>query len=59
VKDNGIGMSPEATELLFKIDQFHSTSGTYNEKGTGLGLLLCKDFVEVHGGTIRAESTPC
>jgi signal transduction histidine kinase len=56
VKDNGIGISDENMRKLFKIDAFHSTPGTQDEKGTGLGLLLCKEFVELHGGNIRIES---
>jgi signal transduction histidine kinase len=56
VIDNGIGISAENLRKLFKIDAFHSTPGTHNEKGTGLGLLLCKEFVELHGGSIRIES---
>ena len=58
VKDNGIGISPRAQKNLFKLDLVHSTKGTNNEKGTGLGLLLCKEFVETHGGNIRVESSP-
>jgi signal transduction histidine kinase len=56
VKDNGIGISFEVRRNLFKIDGFHSKAGTNNEKGTGLGLLLCKEFIEMHGGDIRVES---
>ena len=56
VKDNGIGISDENKRKLFKIDAIHSTPGTQDEKGTGLGLLLCKEFVELHGGNIRIES---
>jgi signal transduction histidine kinase len=56
IKDNGIGMSKEDQKKLFKIDSFHSTPGTHDEKGTGLGLLLCKEFVELHGGNIRINS---
>lgn len=58
VEDNGIGMSPEIRKTLFKIDKFHSTEGTLHEKGTGLGLMLCKEFVEIHGGNIQIESEP-
>ena len=56
VKDNGIGISAENQKKLFQIDTFHSTPGTHNEKGTGLGLLLCKEFVELHGGNILIDS---
>jgi signal transduction histidine kinase len=56
VNDNGIGISDEDRKKLFIVDSFHSTPGTRNEKGTGLGLLLCKEFVELHGGNIRIES---
>jgi signal transduction histidine kinase len=56
IKDNGVGISPDEQRKLFKIDAFHSTPGTNDERGTGLGLLLCKEFVELHGGNIRIES---
>ncbi|WKN30376.1 ATP-binding protein [Porifericola rhodea] len=56
VKDTGLGMKEETLNKLFKESSFNSTTGTANEKGTGLGLLLCKDFVEKNGGTIWAES---
>ena len=55
VKDNGMGISNENQAKLFKHDNF-STSGTSNETGIGLGLLLCKDFVEKNGGEIWFES---
>lgn len=56
VKDDGVGISREAQRELFKTNVFRSTQGTNHEHGTGLGLLLCKEFVEIHGGTIRVES---
>jgi signal transduction histidine kinase len=56
VTDSGVGMSVDALNNLFKIETSFSTRGTENEKGTGLGLLLCKEFVEKHGGRIWAES---
>jgi signal transduction histidine kinase len=56
VADNGVGMSPEAIQKLFLLGTKHSTLGTAKEKGTGLGLLLCKEFVEKNGGTIHVES---
>ena len=56
VKDNGIGISAEDKIKMFKVEELHSTPGTHNEKGTGLGLLLCKEFVELHGGTLLLES---
>jgi len=56
IKDNGTGISEETIKKLFKIDKFHSLSGTNNERGTGLGLLFCKEFVELHGGKIWVES---
>ena len=58
VSDNGVGMDKESISKLFRIDQNHSTLGTENEKGTGLGLLLCKEFVEKHGGRIWVDSAP-
>ncbi len=56
VRDNGVGIKPKNIEKLFRIDQNTSTFGTQNESGTGLGLILCKDFVEKHGGKIWVES---
>lgn len=56
VKDNGIGISSENLSKLFNQHAHPTTKGTANEKGTGLGLILCKDFVERNGGTIWAES---
>lgn len=56
VSDTGLGMTPTAIESLFKLEKTFSTAGTANEKGTGLGLILCKEFVEKNGGTISVES---
>jgi len=56
VSDNGVGMEKNTVDKLFRIDESYSTPGTQNEKGTGLGLLLCKEFIEKHGGNIRVES---
>jgi two-component system sensor histidine kinase/response regulator len=58
VSDTGIGISKEIRKTLFKTGKFQSTAGTHNEKGTGLGLLLCKEFVETQGGKIRIQSQP-
>jgi signal transduction histidine kinase/Tfp pilus assembly protein PilF len=57
VKDNGIGMTDDITKKLFDKVNPYSTRGTANEKGTGLGLILCKEFVEKNGGRIWVEST--
>ncbi len=54
--DTGIGIPPEKIENLFKIDKSFTTPGTNNELGTGLGLILCKEFVEKNGGNIWVES---
>jgi len=56
VSDNGIGISEDTLSKLFRLDANISTHGTDNEKGTGLGLFLCKEFVEKHGGKIWVES---
>ena len=56
VKDNGIGVSKNNIHKLFSIDDNFTTPGTKQEKGSGLGLVLCKEFVEKHGGKIRVES---
>jgi PAS domain S-box-containing protein len=56
VSDTGTGIPKEKQAELFKIDTNISTKGTNNESGTGLGLILCKEFVEKHGGKIWVES---
>ncbi len=56
ITDSGIGISPEVVKILFDITHKHSTKGTANETGTGLGLILCKEFVEKHKGNIWVES---
>ena len=56
VSDNGIGLAPDSLTKLFDISEFLTTKGTEGETGTGLGLLLCKEFVEKHGGKIWVDS---
>ena len=58
VRDNGVGISSEDMKKIFQPDIHFSTPGTGKEKGTGFGLLLCKDFVEKNGGEISIESVP-
>jgi len=56
IQDTGIGMSQKMLENLFRIDIKTNRTGTEGEPSTGLGLLLCKEFVEKHDGKIRVES---
>ncbi|MBL1215360.1 MAG: tetratricopeptide repeat-containing sensor histidine kinase [Ignavibacteriae bacterium] len=56
VSDNGVSISEEDINKLFRIDVHHTTIGVASEKGTGLGLVLCKEFVEKNGGKIWVES---
>lgn len=56
VSDTGVGMSPEQLNALFKIENAVSTPGTAGEAGTGLGLLLCKQFIDLHDGEITVSS---
>ena len=56
IEDTGLGMSEEVIDRLFTIHLKSSTPGTENEKGTGLGLILCKEFTEMMAGNIQAKS---
>lgn len=56
VKDNGVGISEANIKKLFRIDLHHSTKGTNNEAGTGLGLILCNEFISLSKGKIWVES---
>ncbi len=56
VRDHGVGISQEVRQFLFDKSSGYSTRGTANEKGTGLGLILCKEFVEKNGGKIWFDS---
>lgn len=56
VSDNGVGMTDEQLHKLFRLDKTTSTQGTDEETGTGLGLIIAKEFVEKHGGKIDVES---
>jgi len=56
VKDTGVGIPPENLDKIFRIDSNISTKGTDGEKGTGLGLVLCKEFIEKHEGKIWVKS---
>ncbi len=56
IRDFGTGIPKDKMDKLFKIDEDVSSAGTMNEKGTGLGLLICKEFIEKHNGAIKLES---
>ncbi|HSL89770.1 MAG TPA: PAS domain S-box protein [Ignavibacteriaceae bacterium] len=56
IQDNGVGIDNDDLEKLFKIDSTFTMRGTEQEKGTGLGLILCREIVNRHGGNIRVES---
>lgn len=56
VEDTGVGIPQEDIKKLFRIDFNYSTKGTQKETGTGLGLLLCQEFIGMHGGQIRVDS---
>ncbi len=58
VRDTGLGIPPEIKPKLFSISENISTKGTEREEGTGLGLIICKEFIEKHGGTLKVESEP-
>lgn len=56
IADTGVGMSPEVLEKIFRIDSNYTTLGTEHEKGTGLGVILCKEMLERQGGAVKIES---
>ena len=56
VKDNGVGIPPEKQDKLFIFGAFHSTPGTAGEPGTGLGLIICNEFIRKHGVELRLTS---
>ncbi len=56
VKDTGVGISPGDVAKLFRLDAQHTTLGTEKERGSGLGLIICKEMAERNGGQIRVES---
>ncbi|HEX3010273.1 MAG TPA: PAS domain S-box protein [Bacteroidales bacterium] len=58
ITDTGVGMEQSLINSIFSLDLNITKAGTKGEKGTGLGLLLCKEFVEIHGGKINIESVP-
>ena len=58
VHDTGIGMNQDTIDTLFDVSSHTHTSGTHRESGSGLGLLVCSDFVQRHGGSIDVESRP-
>ena len=58
IVDEGIGIATEQVEKLFRIDEKFKSTGTAGEKGTGLGLIICKEFVEKNGGKITVKSAP-
>ena len=57
VSDDGVGIHPDKISEIFEIDKRTNTNGTENEEGTGLGLIICKDFLAKNGGQIWVEST--
>jgi len=56
VKDTGVGISPADVAKLFRLDAQHTTLGTEKERGSGLGLIICKEMAERNGGQITVES---
>lgn len=58
IADEGIGISPEQIKKLFRIDEKFKSTGTAGEKGTGLGLIICREFVEKNGEEITVQSAP-
>jgi signal transduction histidine kinase len=57
ITDNGVGMSDEIKDSLFKVDKMATTPGTFGEEGTGLGLILCLELARLNHGTLHVDST--
>ena len=57
IKDTGIGMNKTMVDKLFRLDEHTSRLGTESEPSTGLGLIICKDFIEKHSGKLWVDST--
>jgi len=57
IKDTGIGIPQKIVPTLFSIEENYSSEGTSGELGTGMGLLFCKEFIDIHGGSIQVQST--
>ena len=58
ITDNGIGMDQKQLKMIFENPEENQSPGTMGERGSGLGIMICKAFLESHGGTIWAESEP-
>ncbi len=58
IRDSGIGIPEEQQKKLFSFGEFHTTPGTAGEQGTGLGLIICHEFIKKHGGSLRLDSEP-
>lgn len=56
IKDNGVGIPKEQLSAIFKRNEYHTTQGTENEHGSGLGLSICQEFIELHKGRISIDS---
>ncbi len=56
IRDHGVGISPENQKLLFQLDQNYKTEGTAGERGTGLGLILCMEYLAMHGAKLELTS---
>lgn len=56
VEDDGVGINPEQIDKIFKIEENFTSVGTEKEEGTGLGLILCKEFIDLHKGKITIQS---
>jgi signal transduction histidine kinase len=56
ITDNGVGMDPEQLKKIFENPEENQSTGTMGERGSGLGIMICKTFLNLHGGDIWAES---